>query len=116
MPLLLTIFLCSANHHDHFSFAPTVKLTNEDPLPATEQKLAVCERYSYRRTRQACLDMRVRVFFAVTKVHTMLRNQSAQSVQHIPRHIWIGILVYGQAGGCMLHIEHNNTLLLAGFS
>src|SRR5437867_845679 len=102
MPLLLTIFLCSANHHDDFSFAPTVKFTKEDSLPATEQKLAVCERDSYRRSDEACLDVRVGIFFAVTKAHPMLRNQSAESVQHIPRHIRIGILIYGQAGGGVL--------------
>src|SRR5438876_1256754 len=114
MPLLLTIFSCSANHHDHFALAPAVKLTKEDSLPATQQKLPVRERDSYRRSDEAGLDVRVRVFFAVMKAHAMLRNQSAEDVQHIPRHVRLGILVYRETGGGVLHVEHNDTFLLAG--
>jgi hypothetical protein len=43
----------------------------------------------------------------------MLRYQRAQSVQHVSRHVRIGILVNSKASGGVSHIKHNHSLTLA---
>ena len=90
-------FNCLANEHNHFPLAPTVKFAEKNSLPAAEQKLAIFERNCDTGTNYARFDVCVGVFFAMAKVHAVLRNQSAEGVQHVARHIWIGILVNGQA-------------------
>src|SRR5436305_72364 len=65
----------SAHNHDHFSFAPAVEFTQKNSLPAAQQQLAVFERNRHGCPNEAGFDVRIRVFFAVTKAHAMLRNQ-----------------------------------------
>ena len=57
--------------------------------------------------------MRVGIFFAMTKAHAVLRNQGAERVQHVARHIGIGILVHRQTSRRVLHIEHDDALARA---
>ena len=56
--------------------------------------------------------MSVGVFLAVTKTHPVLRNQRAERVKHVARHIRIGVLVDSEAGGRVLHVEYNHAFTL----
>ena len=102
---------CSANHHDHLPLASTVKLTQEHALPAAEQQFAVFERYGYRRSGEARFDVRVGILFAVTEVHAVLRNERAERVQHVARHIRIGVFVDGETGGGVLDVKDDDAFL-----
>ena len=105
----------SADHHDHLALAATVKLAEKNTLPATEQQLAVFERYGYGWSSQARLDVRVGILFAVAKAHAVLRNQRAQRVQHVARHVGIGVFVDRETGGGVLDVEDDDAFLNARF-
>ena len=102
------------NHHDHLSLASAVELAQKNSLPATEQKFSSAERNSDRRTDQSCFDMSVRILFTMPEAHTVLRDQSAQQVQHVSGHIRICILVHSQSGRSVLQLQHHHAFLLIG--
>jgi predicted molibdopterin-dependent oxidoreductase YjgC len=54
----------------------------------------------------------VGILFAVAEAHAVLRNQRAQSVKHVSRHVGVGVLVDCEARGGVLYIEHNHTFPL----
>ena len=49
----------------------------------------------------------------MSKAHPVLRNQRAERVKHVARHVGIGILINSQASRRVLHVEHNHTFALA---
>ena len=103
----------SLHQHDHFAFASTVEFAEKNSLPASEQQFSITERYGNTGTDEAGFDMSVGVFFAMMKTHPVLRNQSSERVQHVARHVGIGILVHCQTGGRMLDIKDHNALARA---
>ena len=103
------------DHHDHLAFASTVKLAQEHALPAAEQQLFICKWDGYGRTDQTRFDVRIGVLFAVAKAHAVLRNQRAERVQHVARHVGVGVFVDGESGGGVLDVENDNAFLNARF-
>ena len=102
------------NDHDHLAFPAAVKLAKENSLPPTEQKFSLAEGYGNGGTYQGCFDMRIRIFFAMPEAHTVLRDQSAQQVQHVSGDIRIGVLVHSKSGGGVLDVQHYHPFLLVG--
>jgi hypothetical protein len=103
------------NHHHDFSLAAAVELAEKDSLPATEQQLAIFEWNCDAGTDQTGLNVGVGIFFAVAKVHSVLRNQGAKSVKHVARDIRISILVDRQTGCGVLTEKHDHAVLRPGF-
>ena len=79
--------------HNHLAFTRPVKFTKKDSLPTSEQQFPAAEGNCHRRTNQSGFDVRVGIFLAVAKVHAVLGNQSAEGVQHVARHVGVGILI-----------------------
>ena len=100
--------------HDHLALAWTIKLAKKNPLPTSEQQFSILEENGYRRTDQGGFHVRIGIFFAMAKAHSVLRNQGAESVQHVARDVRIGIFVYRQTRCGVLHVQHNYTFLFAG--
>src|SRR5438067_5389005 len=106
---MYTRSLCSSvaayYHHYHFPLAPAVELAEEDSLPATEQQLAVVEGDGDARARERSLDVCVGVLLAVAEAHAVLRDERAKRVEHVGGHVRVGVLVDGEAGGRVAHVE-----------
>jgi len=100
--------------HDHLALASAIKLAKKNSLPATEQKFALAKRNGHGRADQTGFDVRIGIFFAMPEAHPVLRNQSAQQVQHVSRDVRIGILVDRETGGSVLNIQHDQAFLLVG--
>ena len=106
----------SANHHHDFSFAPAVEFAEKDPLPTSEQQFPIGKRDGDGWPDEAGFDVSVGIFFAVVKAHAMLRDQGAQRMQHVTRHVRIGILIDRQPCRRVLHVKHHDTFLRARLS
>src|SRR5207244_3661823 len=85
----------SPNQHDDLAFPATIKLAKKDSLPATKQEFSIRERNGHSWPNEAGLDVGVGILFAVAKAHAVLRDQSAQCMKHVARHVRIGVLVHG---------------------
>src|SRR5258706_3265926 len=102
-----------AHHHNYLALSPAVEFAEKNSLPTSQQQLSVRERNGNAGSDEAGFDMRVGILFPMTKAHAVLGNQSPEQVQHVTRHIRIGILVYGQTRRRMLDIEDNDALTRA---
>jgi len=102
-----------SNNHDDLTLASAIELTQKDPLPPSQQQVSIVKRNCHRRSCQTRFNVCVGILLAMTKAHTVLRNQGAECVQHVPRHIRIGVLVDGEARGGVLHVQHNHTFASA---
>src|SRR6266581_8761378 len=104
-----------ADDHDDLTLAGAVELAEKNTLPATQHEFAVFERNSYARPDEAGFEVSIRIFFAMTKAHAMLWNQSSEGVQHIARHVRVGVLVDGESRSGVLHVENDDAFLRTRF-
>src|SRR2546421_13111943 len=96
--------------HYHFALAPTVELTQEDALPATEEELAVGEGDGDAGADERGLDVRVGVLFRMAEAHAVLRQERAQGVEHVAGNVGVCVLVDREARGRVSNVERADAL------
>ncbi len=102
------------NRHYYLSLAPAIELAEENSLPAAEQELAVAEGDGDAWADEGGFDVRVGVFFAVAEAHAVLGDERAQVLEHVARHVGVGVLVDGETGGGVLREEDADACACAG--
>lgn len=87
--------------------AGTIKFTEVDALPGSQQKSAVTDDHCLGGTHHTGFQMSCRVAFSMPISCHIPWTNLVQSAQQVSCHIWVGIFIDGDPGGSMGSINYD---------